>query len=142
MGVVTVVLSPLLFLVYVASLLKAGVLGFRWHLRHGREGRRWLAVYSDGKKWKEHFEGVVIPMLGASAYVVNISAAPSWRRARSLERQVHGFWTGRSEHTPALVSPPGLFRRAKVIRLHSEYLRFAVHGDESALQHALARLRA
>ena len=141
-GMLTVVLSPLLALLYLGGFFKAGVLGLWWHVRHGRHGRHWLAVYSDGTKWKAHFANVVVPMLGASAHVVNVSARPSWPRARSLERQVHRFWAGRTEHTPVLIRPPGLLRRARTVRMYEPYMRYAVHHDPSSLEQVVAQVQA
>jgi hypothetical protein len=140
MVLLMVAIAPLFAIGWLGALANQGLLAIRWYFRHGRHGRSWLAIYSDGGKWKQHFEAVVVPMLGASAHTVNVSTDPLWSKAGGLEHRVHKSWAGRVEHTPVLIKPPGWFRRTRVVRLHSAYFRFAKHGETTGLDDALKRI--
>ena len=141
LGVLTVFLSPLFVVVFVADLAWGALLFCWWQICHGSNGRRWLAVYSDSAKWREHFENVVLPLVGSEVVAVNISKVPTWRMSRSLERQVHRHWGGREEHTPILIRFPWPVGRVTATRFYGAYLANAKTGASEELEQRLARVQ-
>jgi hypothetical protein len=142
LAVLTVVVSPLLLVMFIGDAVRRVYLRTWWHLKHGRHGRNWLAVYSEGAKWKEHFESAVLPIVGNSAIVINTTKSPSWRHSRSLERLAHECWAGRVEHTPILIRFPGQLASVRCIRFHQAYLAQAKRGEPAELHSQLQQLRA
>jgi hypothetical protein len=141
LGLLLVLLVLLLLPISFARAIKAFFVHALWQRRHGKHGRHWLAVYSDGKRWKEHFETVVLPMLGPAVCAVNISHDPSWNQSRRLERQAHRHWGGKVDHTPILIYLPTRFRSIRQVRFHQAYLARSRKGQEGPLEQQLHRLR-
>lgn len=133
LAVITVVVSPLLALMFAWDVARRLHLRARWHLKHGRHGRHWLAVYSDGAKWKEHFESAVLPAFGHSAVVVNCSTSPNWHHKRSLERQVHAYWAGPKAHTPIVIRLSRLPLAVTCVPFYEAYMAQAKRGDTTEL---------
>jgi len=111
-----------------------------WHHKHGKDGKVFLAVYSDSHKWKEYFPDKILPVLEDKAVIVNISADPTWKAARSIERLAHRHWGGRQEHTPIILFLP---RRGRVqeVRFYEAFLAYAKRGDESELLAQIEKLK-
>ena len=141
LALLTVAVSPLLLAMSVGEFFRRAYLRTWWHLKHGRYGRRWLAVYSDGVKWKEHFEATVLPLVGQSAVVVNTTSSTNWRHPRSLERLAHTCWSGRIEHTPILILFQWPFGKVQCLRLHEAYMANAKRGERGALDAKIQQLR-
>lgn len=141
LGILTILLLPLFVILYAHALAWGAILFCWWQICHGRHGRRWLAVYSDSVKWREHFEEVVLPAVGGEVVAINISKVPTWRQSRSLERQVHKHWGGREEHTPILIRFPWPVGRVVETRFYSAYLANAKTGTSEELERRVARVQ-
>ena len=138
---IAVLLLPLALPVVVVDRIAHVVTFIAWQIRFGRGGERALAVYSDGPKWKAHFESEVLPLIQGRAVVVNTTATPSWSASASLARRVHRRWGGHKHHSPIVVFFPKLFGKVRVIRFHEGYLRRAHNGDASVIETSLATLK-
>lgn len=139
--VITVILAPALLALFAAKAVYRAVLVVAWNLRHGRRGHHWLAVYSDGSKWKHHFETEVLPLLGSSCIAINISNRPSWKSARTLERRAHQEWAGRNSHTPILLRFPKVAGNVKEIRFYDAYLAKAKGNESHGLEVLVSEAR-
>jgi hypothetical protein len=140
-SILMVVFLPILAPWIVAKIFYRSGLVLFWYARHGRHGRRWLAVYSDGAKWREHFESEVLPIIQESCVVINISKLPSWKNARSLERRVHREWGGRTDHTPILLRMPLVLGRVDELRFYEAYLSQAKQVGSTELDALLSQAR-
>lgn len=138
-GVLALLLSPLLLGVWLFGLVYGCVLAAAWWRKHGREGRRFLVVYSNSPKWAAFFTGKVVPLLADRAVVVNITNDPGWKSSRSLERRAHLHWGGQREHTPIVIH----FRqawRAESVRFFKAF-QLLQRGDSAELNAQLAKVR-
>jgi hypothetical protein len=120
--------------------LRNASLCLRWHRTYGRQGTRYLAIYTDSPKWKLHFENEVLAPLGTKARAINLSKTPTFKRSHSLEAAVHRTFGGHHEHTPIVFEFRGL--RVREHRFYAAYLDQLKHHDSKLLaEETLSLLR-
>ena len=85
------------------------LLRIRWSQSYGRQGKRFLVLYSDSPKSKELIERELVPVLGDFAVVVNKSTDPRWKQNKSLVRRAGNLWAAGRE--PLVVFLPALGRK-------------------------------
>ena len=125
-GLLAIVFSPLILLVFLFNRIYMAILYLAVWLRWCRNGTRVFVVYSRSPHWQARFEQQLLPSLPRSAIIVNWSDRNSWRGC-SLATHVFNNFLGRFEHTPSvIVFRP--FRRAKIVRFYKAYQSFK-HGN-------------
>jgi hypothetical protein len=140
--ILTIILSPLIIGALLIYLARGFVLFLRWNYKYGRQGKSFLAVYSDSPKWKERFPAEILTILKGKAVVINISADSTWKASRSIERLAHQHWGGgRHEYIPIVLYFPRM-GRVREVRLREAYFKLVKHGDASELQAQIDELKA
>ena len=105
------------------TVLKAAVpsayrfwLKVRFWIRHGRNGKFILFVYSDSPNWKDYIETNILPRIEACSVVLNWSRRREWDAHRQYETKLFNQWSGPGEFVPVAIVFP-LRGKVKVFRL-------------------------
>ena len=91
----------------------------RFWLRHGRQGKLILFVYSDSSNWKDYIETNILPRIEAHAVILNWSKRREWGSRMQLETKLFNQWAGPGEFVPVaiLFSPMGKPRTFRLWQL-------------------------
>ena len=92
------------------------VLKVRFWLRHGREGKFILFVYSDSSNWKNYIETNILPRIKAHSIILNWSKRREWGPQMQFETKLFNQWAGPGEFVPVAILFP-LTGKVRVFRL-------------------------
>jgi len=88
----------------------------RFWIRHGRQGKFILFVYSDSSNWKDYIEQNILPRIEAHSVILNWSKRREWESQMGFEMKLFNQWAGSREFVPAAILFP-LAGKVKVFRL-------------------------